>query len=131
VHLLFMQLTGRGSLRDGIAGLKARARSLYHLGVQAGARATFADAHPPRPAAFFEALCGRLSQRCQSASPRHQGKFHHKLSSLDATVVQLGLTPFPRASCRRTKGAVKIHPLLDHDGFLPAGPGRHHRRPRP
>ena len=28
VHLLFMQLTGRVSLRDGITGLKARFRSL-------------------------------------------------------------------------------------------------------
>jgi hypothetical protein len=35
-------LTGRVNLRDGIAGLKARVRSLYHLGVQAVARSTFA-----------------------------------------------------------------------------------------
>lgn len=120
VHLLFMQLTGRVSLRDGIAGLKARVRSLYHLGVRAVARSTFADANNRRPAAFFEALFGRCYQRCQPVSPRHKFKFHHKLYSLDATVVQLCLTLFPWAAFRRTKGAVKINTLLDHDGYLPA-----------
>ena len=120
VHLLFMQLTGRVSLRDGIAGLKARMRSLYHLGVQAVARSAFADANNPRPAAFFEALFGRFYQRCQPVSPRHKFKFNNRLSSLDATVVQLCLSLFPWASFRRTKGAIKLHTLLDHDGYLPA-----------
>jgi len=120
VHLLFMQLTGRVSLRDGIAGLKARVRSLYHLGVQAVARSTFADANNRRPAAFFEALFSRFYQRCQPMAPRHKFKFNNKLYSLDATVVQLCLSLFPWASFRRTKGAVKLHTLLDHDGYLPA-----------
>jgi hypothetical protein len=120
VHLLFMQLTGRVSLRDGIAGLKARVRSLYHLGVQAVARSTFADANNRRPAAFFEALFGRFYQRCQPVSPRHKFKFNNRLYSLDATVVQLCLSLFPWASFRRTKGAIKLHTLLDHDGYLPA-----------
>jgi hypothetical protein len=120
VHLLFMQLTGRVSLRDGISGLKARVRSLYHLGVQAVARSTFADANNRRPAAFFEALFGRFYQRCQPVSPRHKFKFNNRLYSLDATVVQLCLALFPWASFRRTKGAIKLHTLLDHDGYLPA-----------
>ena len=120
VHLLFMQLTGRVSLRDGIAGLKARVRSLYHLGVQAVARSTFADANNRRPAAFFEALFGRFYQGCQPVSPRHKFKFNNRLYSLDATVVQLCLALFPWASFRRTKGAIKLHTLLDHDGYLPA-----------
>jgi hypothetical protein len=120
VHLLFMQLTGRVSLREGIAGLKARVRSLYHLGVQAVARSTFADANNRRPAAFFEALFGRFYQRCQPVSPRHKFKFNNRLYSLDATVVQLCLSLFPWASFRRTKGAIKLHTLLDHDGYLPA-----------
>jgi len=31
----------------------------------------------------------------------------------------LCLSPFPWAKFRRTKGAVKLHLLLDHDGYLP------------
>ena len=32
VHLVFIQLTARASLRDGVASLKARFKNLYHLG---------------------------------------------------------------------------------------------------
>jgi putative transposase len=34
VHLSFMQLTGRASLRDGIQSMNSRANSLYHLGTK-------------------------------------------------------------------------------------------------
>jgi hypothetical protein len=35
-------------------------------------------------------------------------------------VVSLCLSLFPWASFRRTKGGIKLHTLLDHDGYLPA-----------
>lgn len=38
---------------------------------------------------------------------------------MDATVIDLCLSLFPWANFRRTKGAVKLHLLLDHDGYLP------------
>jgi len=120
VHLLSMQLTARASLRDGVASLKARLKSLYHLGVKPVARSTFADANRQRPASFFEALFGLMYRRCQPVAPKHKFKFKNKLFSLDATVVSLCLTLFPWASFRRTKGGVKLHTLLDHDGYLPA-----------
>jgi hypothetical protein len=31
VHLMFMQLTGRSSLRDGIQSMNSRFKNLYHL----------------------------------------------------------------------------------------------------
>ena len=52
VHLMFMQLTGRASLKDGIQSTNSRAKSLYHLGVKPVARSTFADANNMRPATF-------------------------------------------------------------------------------
>jgi hypothetical protein len=120
VHLLFMQLTARASLRDGVFSLKARLKSLYHLGVRPVARSTFADANNRRPASFFEALFAVLYRRCLPLAPRHKFKFKNKLYSLDATVVSLCLTLFPWASFRRTKAGIKLHTLLDHDGYLPA-----------
>jgi hypothetical protein len=54
------------------------------------------------------AICGRRKFR-----------FQHKLISLDATVIDLCASVFDWARFRRTKGAVKLHLLLDHDGFLP------------
>jgi hypothetical protein len=85
VHLISMQLTARVSLRDGIASLQARIKSLYHLGVQAVARSTFADANNHRPASFFEALFGLMYRRCQPLAPKHKFRFKNKLFSLDAT----------------------------------------------
>jgi hypothetical protein len=120
VHLLAMQLTARASLRDGIASLKARLKSLYHLGVKPVARSTFADANNKRPASFFAALFASMYWRCQPLAPKHKFKFKNKLYSLDATVVSLCLTLFPWASFRRTKAGVKLHTLLDHGGYLPA-----------
>ena len=40
--------------------------------------------------------------------------------SLDSTVIDLCATLFDWAKFRRTKGAVKLHLLLDHDGYLPS-----------
>jgi len=120
VHLVFIQLTARASLRDGVASLKARFKNLYHLGARPVARSTFADANNRRPASFFEGLFGLMYQRCQPLAPKHKFKFKNKLYSLDATVVSLCLSLFPWASFRRTKAGLKLHTLLDHDGYLPA-----------
>ena len=130
VHLLSMQLTARVSLRDGVSSLQARVKSLYHLGVRPVARSTFADANNQRPASFFEALFSMMYRRCQPLAPKHKFKFKNKLYSLDATVVSLCLALFPWAAFRRTKGGIKLHTLLDHDGYLPAfvaiSPAREH-----
>ncbi len=130
LHLLSMQLTARVSLRDGVSSLKARIKSLYHLGIKPVARSTFADANHQRPASFFEALFGLMYRRCQPLAPKHKFNFKNKLYSLDATVVSLYLSLFPWAAFRRTKGGIKLHTLLDHDGYLPVfvaiSPAREH-----
>jgi hypothetical protein len=130
VHLLAMQLTARASLRDGVASLKVRVKNLYHLGVKPVARSTFADANNRRPASFFEALFALMYRRCQPRAPKHKFRFKNKLFSLDATVVSLCLSLFPWARFRRSKGGIKLHTLLDHDGYLPGfvaiSPAREH-----
>jgi hypothetical protein len=60
VYLVFIQLTARTNLRDGVASLKARFKNLYHLGARPVPRSTFADANNWRPASFFEALFGLM-----------------------------------------------------------------------
>jgi len=120
VHLMFMQLTGRKSLRDGIQSMNSRLKNLYHIGARPVSRSTFADANNSRPASFYEALFERVYQRCRLISPKHKFKFKNKLYSLDASTIDLSLGAFPWASFRRTKAAVKIHTLLDHSGYLPA-----------
>jgi hypothetical protein len=46
-------------------------------------------------------------------------RFKNKLVSLDSTVIDLCLSMYDWAKFRRTKGAVKLHLVLDHDGYLP------------
>ena len=40
-------------------------------------------------------------------------------AQLDATVIDLCANLYDWAKFRRTKGAIKLHLLLDHDGYLP------------
>ena len=120
VHLMFMQLTGRASLRDGIQSMNSRAKNLYHMGAKPVSRSTFADANNRRPTSFYESLFEKVYQRCRMISPKHKFKFKNKLYSLDASVIDLSISAFPWASFRRSKSAVKIHTLLDHSGYLPA-----------
>ncbi|MFZ7112443.1 MAG: IS4 family transposase [Desulfatiglandales bacterium] len=53
------------------------------------------------------------------AAPEKKFRFKNKLLSLDSSTISLCLKLFPWAKFRRTKGAVKLHLLLDHDGYLP------------
>ena len=120
VHLMFMQLTGRSSLRDGIQSMNSRFNNLYHLGAKPVAKSTFADANAMRPASLYEALFEKTYQRCRMISPKHKFKFKNELYSLDATVIDLSIGAFPWASFRRTKSAIKVHTLMNHSGYLPA-----------
>jgi hypothetical protein len=62
----------------------------------------------------------QLLEQCrQVAPPRTKFRFKNKLLLLDATVIELCVTMFDWARFRRTKGAIKLHLLLDHDGYLP------------
>jgi hypothetical protein len=46
-------------------------------------------------------------------------RFRNKLYSLDSSVIDLCLSLFDWAQFRQTKGAIKLHLLLDHEGYLP------------
>jgi hypothetical protein len=46
-------------------------------------------------------------------------RFRNKLLKLDSATISLCLSMFSWAQFRRTRKAVKLHLLLDHDGYLP------------
>lgn len=120
VAMSFCQLAQAKSLREIEEGLACCEGRLRHLGInEAPARSTLSYANRVRPAALFEQVFYTVLGRCQSASPRHQFRFKHKLLSLDSTVLELCASMFDWARFRRTKGAAKLHLLLDHDGCLP------------
>jgi len=118
--MAFIQLAARRSMRDGLRCLEAAGNRLYHFGLRNIARSTFADANNSRPADFFKDLFAQMYDLCAMKAPKHKFSFKSKLFSLDATTIKLCLSLFPWASFRQTKGGIKMHTLLDHDGHIPA-----------
>jgi hypothetical protein len=120
VAMLFCQVGRAHSLREICGGLASVEGKLNHLGVgNAPARSTLSYANAHRPYALFEEVFGQLLERCRSLAAPKPFRFKSKLYSLDATVIDLCLSAFDWAKFRRTKGAIKLHLLLDHDGCLP------------
>lgn len=124
VAMLFCQLGSVTSLRDITNGLAASEGKLRHLGLPvAPKRSTLAYANSHRPSALFEDLFYGLLETARSqakqAGVRHKFRFKNKLLSIDATTIELCASVFDWAKFRRTKGAVKLHLMLDHDGLLP------------
>ena len=125
VAMLFCQLGAAKSLREIAGGLAASEGKLRHLGLpQAPPRSTLAYANEHRPWQLYEEVFHQLLTQgqalaAQSSGGRRKFRFKHKLISMDATVIDLCASVFDWARFRRTKGAVKLHLLLDHDGFLP------------
>jgi len=122
VGMLFCQLAQARSLREISDGLAATCGKLNHLGLRsAPAKSTLAYANEHRPCQLWEQLFYELVDLCRAQSPGKKRKFRfkNKLLSMDATTIDLCLSLFPWANFRQTKGAVKLHLLLDHDGYLP------------
>jgi hypothetical protein len=121
VAMLFCQLGRAHSLREICGGLRSSEGKLKHLGITAPSRSTLAYANAHRPWQLYRAVFEALLARCQPlAQGRRKFRFKNKLVSLDSTVIDLCATLFDWAHFRRTKGAVKLHCLLDHDGYLPS-----------
>lgn len=120
--MLFCQLGQVRSLREICNGLMAIEGKLKHLGVtRPPSRSTLAYANEHRPWELYQTVFHQLLQRCQSEAKDRKRKFRfkNKLVSLDSTSIDLCASVFDWAKYKQTKGAVKIHLLLDHDGYLP------------
>ena len=119
--MLFCQLAQAKSLREICGGLACCIGKLRHLGLKdAPKKSTLSYANAHRPWEMFRDLFYATLKTCKSAAPgKHKFRFKNKLLSLDSSTISLCLSLFPWAKFRRTKGAVKLHLLLDHDGYLP------------
>src|SRR2546426_1392440 len=133
VAMLFCQLGRAHSLREICGGLASCEGKLAHLGVTAPRRSTLAYAKAHRPWVLYQTVFYQVLARCREVAGSKPFRFKNKLLSLDATVIDLCAEMFPWAVFRRTKGAVKLHFTLDHDGYLPTflviTDGKHHEGP--
>jgi hypothetical protein len=122
IAMLFGQLGHAQSLREITGGLAACEGKLRHLGVQQPPkRSTLAYANEHRPWELYRSVFYDLLEHCRGEAAGHKRKFRfkHKLLSIDSTTIALSLSMFDWAHYKRSKGAVKLHLVLDHDGYLP------------
>src|SRR5450631_1599650 len=124
VAMLFCQLAHLNSLREVCMGLASCESPLKHLGIStAPKKSTLAYANANRPWELYESIFMQLLEKCQAETAtrsRRRFRFKNKLMSLDGSIIELSASMFDWAKYRRRKGAVKLHLLLDHDGYLPS-----------
>ena len=124
VAMAFAQVAQAQSLREVCDGLHCAVGKVSHLGIRNLAkRSTLSYANEHRSSVLFQELFADLVGRLPAGRPHRPKKpfrFKNKLLSLDSSVITLCLTLFPWATYTRTKGGVKLHMLLDHDGYFPS-----------
>ena len=125
VAMLFCQLGRAHTLREICGGLASSEGRLKHLGVlKSPKKSTLAYANEHRPWQLYQTVFAQMFAKAQALVAQHGGskkfRFKNRLVSLDSSVVDLCLSLYDWAKFRRTKGAVKLHLLLDHDGYLPS-----------
>jgi hypothetical protein len=121
--MAFAQLTFRESLRDIECCLRAMREKLYHMGFRGKiARSTLADANEKRDWRIYRDFAHVLIGQARTlyADEDFGVQLDETVYALDATIIDLCLSLFPWANFRKTKGAVKLHTLLDLRGNIPS-----------
>jgi hypothetical protein len=121
--MLFSQFAKSSSLRDISNGLRSATGNLNHMGVSmAPSKSTVGYQNKNRDWTLFKeyyfVLLKSLGQ--QAGFKQIKFKIKSKIFLLDSTTIGLCLNIFDWAKYKTTKGAVKIHTMLDFDGNLPA-----------
>ncbi len=120
--MAFAQLTYRESLRDIETCLRAMKTKRYHMGIRSGiSRNNLSSANQTRDwriyADFAQVLIGEA--RSLYAEEKLEVDLDATVYALDASTIDLCLSMFPWAKFRKTKGAVKLHTLLNLQGNIP------------
>lgn len=121
--MAFAQLTYRESLRDIEACLSAVPERLYHMGIRSAAsRSTLADANEKRDWRIYADFAQVLISQARHlyVGEPFGVDLDETVYAFDSTTINLCLSLFPWAHFRRTKGAIKLHTLLDLHGNIPA-----------
>ena len=119
----FAQLSYRESLRDIESCLRAMQNKLYHMGLRTKvSRTTLADANENRDWRIYADFAQVLINIARDlyADDDFAVELDETVYALDASTIDLCLSLFPWARFRKTKGAVKLHTLLDLRGNIPS-----------
>ena len=120
--MAFAQMTYRESLRDIEACLRSQANKLYHMGIRAKvSRSTLAEANEKRDWRIYADLAHSLIPVARKLYQDEDFgiELDQTVYAMDATTIDLCLSMFPWAKFRKTKGAIRLHTLLDLRGNIP------------
>ena len=120
--MAFAQFTYRESLRDIEACLRSSPAKLYHMGIGGRvSKSTLADANERHDWRIFADFAQIVISRARGLYADDPFGEELRLSAyaLDSTTIDLCLAMFPWARFRKSKGAVKMHTLLDLHGSVP------------
>lgn len=123
VQLLFGQITSLDSLRSICTCLQAHDGQLYHLGVKQGVdHTTLSRANENRDwrifADFGEYLIG-VVRPLYAGCPIPGVNIDNEVFALDSTTISLSINLFTWAGGKYSRGAVKVHTLLNLRGSVP------------
>lgn len=123
VSMVFMQLSGATSIRDIATGLLSATGNLNHFGIsKAPSKSSISYLNKTRGYEVFRDIYFQLLESLEPSlvkARRHAYKLKRKIYLMDSTVIPLSLSLFDWAKFRTTKGAVKLHTVLDYDTGLP------------
>ena len=124
LHLLFGQLTGCDSLRDICLCLEAHSKMLYHLGFRKSVSHTsLSRANENRDYRIFERLGYLLMEQVRtlySNTKLSDITIDNVVYALDSTTISTSIKLAAWALGKYSKGAVKMHTLLNLRGSIPA-----------
>ena len=123
VSMLFCHFAKSKSVRDISNGLRSATGNLNHLGIkQAPSKSTISYQNKNRSWELFRDYYYTLLESLGQQAGFKQVKFRikSKIFLLDSSTISLCLSLFDWAKYKTSKGAVKMHTLLDYDGNLPA-----------
>jgi hypothetical protein len=119
----FAQLSFRESLRDIECCLNSMQAKLYHCGIKSTvARSTLADANENRS---WEIYAEVAKQLMKVVAPLYQGdsqlaaELRSVIYAFDSTTISLCLSLCPWATYSSRRKGVKMHVLLNTDGYIP------------
>ena len=124
VQLFFGQLTSLNSLRDICLCLKAHKRKLYHLGIRQNVnQSTLSRANERRDWRIFAEFGEYLISVVRPLYANHpvpNVDVDNEIFALDSTTISLSLKLFTWAPGKYSRGAIKVHTLLDLRGSIPS-----------
>lgn len=123
VQLFFGQLTSLNSLRDICTCLKAHKNKLYHLGIKQNVnQSTLSRANEKRDWRIFADFGDYLINIVRplyANTPIPSIDLENDVFALDSTTISLSLKLFSWAPGKYSRGAIKVHTMLDLRGSIP------------